>query len=120
MTTNSFGIRDRLTIGDTTYRDRGFDTSPTTSRHTAQGIEFDLASVEPSIAGPKRPQDWIPLAQAAHTIRMPAGRRGTCARAADRARRGVGQVVPRERPDLDQPDRPGDSCRPRRRAIWAA
>jgi len=34
----------------------------------SQTIEFDLASVEPSIAGPKRPQDRIPLASAAHTI----------------------------------------------------
>jgi aconitate hydratase len=34
----------------------------------SQTIEFDLASVEPSIAGPKRPQDRIPLATAARTI----------------------------------------------------
>jgi aconitate hydratase len=30
----------------------------------SQRIEFDLASVEPSLAGPKRPQDRIPLARA--------------------------------------------------------
>jgi len=34
----------------------------------SQTIEFHLASVEPSIAGPKRPQDRIPLASAAHTF----------------------------------------------------
>ena len=34
----------------------------------SQSIEFDLASVEPSIAGPKRPQDRIPLASAARAI----------------------------------------------------
>src|ERR1035437_3852560 len=34
----------------------------------SQSIEFDLASLEPSIAGPKRPQDGIPLASAARTI----------------------------------------------------
>jgi len=34
----------------------------------SQSIEFDLASVEPSIAGPKRPQDRIPLALAARAI----------------------------------------------------
>jgi aconitate hydratase len=34
----------------------------------SQSIEFDLASVEPSIAGPKRPQDRIPLAMAARAI----------------------------------------------------
>ncbi len=31
----------------------------------ADVVEFDLASVEPSIAGPKRPQDRVPLGQAA-------------------------------------------------------
>ncbi len=31
-------------------------------------IEFDLGSVEPSIAGPKRPQDRIPLSKAALTV----------------------------------------------------
>ena len=34
----------------------------------SQSIEFDLARVEPSIAGPKRPQDRIPLALAARAI----------------------------------------------------
>jgi aconitate hydratase len=32
-------------------------------------IELDLATVEPSIAGPKRPQDRIPLATARHAVR---------------------------------------------------
>jgi aconitate hydratase len=40
------------------------DHEPTYS----QSIEFDLASVEPSIAGPKRPQDRIPLSSAARTV----------------------------------------------------
>ncbi len=31
-------------------------------------VELDLAGVEPCIAGPKRPQDRIPLAVAAHTV----------------------------------------------------
>ncbi|MFA6262483.1 MAG: aconitate hydratase [Bacteroidia bacterium] len=31
-------------------------------------IEFDLGSVEPSIAGPKRPQDRIPLSKVVHTV----------------------------------------------------
>ncbi|MCY0903875.1 aconitate hydratase [Arthrobacter sp. H14-L1] len=34
----------------------------------SQTIEFDLASVEPSIAGPKRPQDRIPLANARRVV----------------------------------------------------
>ncbi|MGB9307627.1 MAG: aconitate hydratase AcnA [Mycobacterium sp.] len=34
----------------------------------SQRLELDLTTVEPSIAGPKRPQDRIPLAAAAHTV----------------------------------------------------
>jgi aconitate hydratase len=33
-------------------------------------VEFDLAAVEPSIAGPKRPQDRIPLREAASAFRI--------------------------------------------------
>ena len=35
----------------------------------SQRLELDLATVEPSIAGPRRPQDRIPLAAARHTVR---------------------------------------------------
>ncbi|KLO30882.1 aconitate hydratase [Mycolicibacter heraklionensis] len=34
----------------------------------SQTLELDLSSVEPSIAGPKRPQDRIPLRLAPHTV----------------------------------------------------
>lgn len=34
----------------------------------SQRLELDLATVEPSIAGPKRPQDRIPLATASHAV----------------------------------------------------
>ena len=40
------------------------DHEPTYS----QTLELDLASVEPSIAGPKRPQDRIPLRVAPHAV----------------------------------------------------
>ncbi|GBD35046.1 Aconitate hydratase A [bacterium HR36] len=33
-------------------------------------IELDLAKVEPSVAGPSRPQDRVPLRQAAHSFRQ--------------------------------------------------
>ncbi len=41
------------------------DNEPTYS----QVVELDLASIVPSIAGPKRPQDRIPLSSAKHTVR---------------------------------------------------
>ncbi|WP_319447398.1 MULTISPECIES: aconitate hydratase AcnA [unclassified Mycobacterium] len=34
----------------------------------SQSVELDLAAVEPSIAGPKRPQDRIPLSTASHAV----------------------------------------------------
>jgi len=41
----------------------------------SQSLELDLSTVEPSIAGPKRPQDRIPLSRARDTVRaLLAGR----------------------------------------------
>ena len=41
----------------------------------SQTLELDLSTVEPSIAGPKRPQDRIPLSRARHAVRaLLAGR----------------------------------------------
>lgn len=46
----------------------------------SQMLEFDLAAIEPSIAGPKRPQDRIPLSRVGPTYRdmlsAPAGNQG--------------------------------------------
>ena len=49
-------------------KEQGLWHDPVREPAYSQTIEFDLASVEPSIAGPKRPQDRIPLVSAAHTI----------------------------------------------------
>ena len=50
----------------------------------SQSVELDLAGVEPSIAGPKRPQDRIPLSMASHAVAFAARRwpsRPSCRRA---------------------------------------
>ena len=52
-----------------TPRSRGCGTTRATSRPTPQILELDLSQVVPSIAGPKRPQDRIPLAQAPQAFR---------------------------------------------------
>ncbi len=49
-------------------KEQGLWHDPGNEPAYSQTIEFDLATVEPSIAGPKRPQDRIPLASAARTI----------------------------------------------------
>ncbi len=45
-------------------KDQGLWHNPENEAVYSQTIEFDLGSVEPSIAGPRRPQDRIPLAKA--------------------------------------------------------
>ena len=52
----------------------------------SQSVELDLASVEPSIAGPKRPQDRIPLAMASHAVGFAACQWSSGCRAGGRAR----------------------------------
>lgn len=49
------------------------DASATTPVYSEQ-VELDLSSVEPSLAGPKRPQDRVSLAKTAHAFREALGR----------------------------------------------
>ena len=80
----------------------------------SQVVELDLSTVEPSLAGPRRPQDRIALARAkaAFLEALPSLRR----RLRERRRRGGRRVVPGERrararrPRRDRADRrPGRS-----------
>jgi aconitate hydratase len=50
-------------------KEQGLWHEPEHEADYSQTIELDLATVEPSIAGPKRPQDRIPLASAQHAFR---------------------------------------------------
>ena len=50
-------------------KEQGLWHDPAHEPDYSQRIELDLATVEPSIAGPKRPQDRIALAAAQHTFR---------------------------------------------------
>ena len=49
-------------------REQGLWHDPVHEPAYSQTVELDLATVKPSIAGPKRPQDRIPLAVAPHAI----------------------------------------------------
>ncbi|WP_157962351.1 aconitate hydratase [Homoserinimonas sp. OAct 916] len=49
-------------------KEQGLWHDPEHEAEYSQVIEFDLASVEPSIAGPKRPQDRIPLSNARQVV----------------------------------------------------
>ena len=50
-------------------KEQGLWHDPEHEPRYSQAIELDLAAVEPSIAGPKRPHDRIPLRIASHAIR---------------------------------------------------
>ncbi|WP_040796436.1 aconitate hydratase [Nocardia higoensis] len=49
-------------------KEQGLWHDPDHEPDYSRRIELDLSTVEPSIAGPKRPQDRIPLAQAPHVV----------------------------------------------------
>jgi aconitate hydratase len=50
-------------------KEQGLWHDPDNEPHYSQTVELDLSTLEPSIAGPKRPQDRIPLANAPETVR---------------------------------------------------
>ena len=55
----------QVALVDAYARAQGMFGAPTEDPVYADVVEFDLGGVEPSIAGPKRPQDRVPLGQAA-------------------------------------------------------
>ena len=63
-------------------------------------LELDLGDVEPSIAGPKRPQDRVPLARRQAGVPRGDGgvRPGGCRADGERPRRGDRGVIPSLRP----------------------
>ena len=83
-------------------KEQGLWHDPEHEPDYSQTIELDLATVEPSIAGPKRPQDRIPLAARPTHVPLPAGRRAAGRRGARGTRRRLGRIVPGQRPDLGQ------------------
>jgi aconitate hydratase len=59
--------RDQIALVEAYAKEQGLWRSATKARYT-DTLKLDLAAVEPSIAGPKRPQDRIPLKSAGTTI----------------------------------------------------
>jgi aconitate hydratase len=70
-----------------------FRTDNTPDPEFTQVMEVDLASIEPALAGPKRPQDRIPLSQVGPTYRQtltaPLGNKGMGLSGHDLERSGV-------------------------------
>ena len=60
------GREDRAVCTESYYREQGLWYDENQSLNYSDLIEFDLGSVEPCVAGPKRPQDRVPL----HEVRL--------------------------------------------------
>ncbi len=61
---------DQVKLVESYCKEQGlFHTAATPEAEYADVISLDLATVEPSIAGPKRPQDRVPLSRAAAAFR---------------------------------------------------
>ncbi len=58
----------QIRLVETYAKEQGMWHDPEHEAEYSQRIEFDLASVEPSIAGPKRPQDRISLTNARRVV----------------------------------------------------
>ncbi|MEO9199320.1 MAG: aconitate hydratase AcnA, partial [Antricoccus sp.] len=80
----------------------------------SQTIELDLGTVEPSIAGPKRPQDRIPLRAASHTVAALLSGKSQIEAVEIGLDEASGESFPASDPvaiDHDRPnDQPGAAC----------
>src|SRR5271165_1187403 len=60
---------DQIALVEAYYREQGlFHTAGTPEAEYTQTLELDLATVEPSVAGPKRPQDRVVLGEAGRSF----------------------------------------------------
>ena len=91
---------EQIELVDAYAREQGFFHDEDSEEPTfSETLELDLGDVVPSIAGPKRPQDRIPLDHSKDAFleameELGPGRR----RASAGARRGERRVLPRQRP----------------------
>ena len=91
-----------------TARSRASSTTPTSEPTYSQVVELDLGDVEPSLAGPRRPQDRVPLREAKQSFldALAELRRRLRER---RTTRRVAETFPASDPPATQ--RPGTSAR---------
>jgi aconitate hydratase len=62
--------KDLVELVEAYTKDQGlFRTDVTPDPRFSDTIELDLSTVEPSLAGPRRPQDRVPLKEAKHSFR---------------------------------------------------
>ncbi|MBT8226485.1 MAG: aconitate hydratase AcnA [Dactylosporangium sp.] len=60
---------DQIALVEAYAKEQGLWHDPNVEAAYSEGLELDLSTVEPSLAGPKRPQDRVPLASAQRRFR---------------------------------------------------
>ena len=82
---------DQVALVEAYCKENGLWHDPEEQPTYSQVVELDLSTVEPSIAGPRRPQDRIPLREArnAFSAALPSFGVGEGNGAVDEASRGV-------------------------------
>ena len=103
---------EQLALVEAYAKEQGLWHDPDAEPRFSEKLELDLATVVPSLAGPKRPQDRVSLSEAKESFRGALGRLHRRQRRAghQRLRRGRRGVLPGLRPA-----RPTATARPRRR-----
>ncbi len=64
---------DHIALVETYAKDNGLWHDPSVEPRFSESLELDLSTVEPSLAGPKRPQDRVPLRSAKPMFREALG-----------------------------------------------
>ncbi|TAM87096.1 MAG: aconitate hydratase [Jatrophihabitans sp.] len=92
-------------------KEQGLWHDPDHEPEFSQTVELDLATVEPSIAGPKRPQDRIPLRVAPHAVRALLGGAATTEQALSGLDEADSESFPASDPIAISAQKPGDAPR---------
>ncbi|WP_198943367.1 aconitate hydratase AcnA [Actinokineospora bangkokensis] len=98
---------EQVALVEAYAKEQGLWHDPAAEPEFSEVLELDLASVVPSIAGPKRPQDRIELAAAKQAFRDALGSYAT-----DAPKSGVDEAVEESFPASDSPAYHGDEQPP--------
>ncbi len=101
----------QIKLVDAYTKEQGLWHDPGHEPTYSQTLELDLNSVEPSIAGPKRPQDRIPLRAAPHAVAELLGGAKTTADALAGLDEASSESFPASDPIAFSGDRPEDKPR---------
>ena len=89
---------EQVALVEAYAKEQGLWHDPDAEPAYSETLELDLSTVVPSLAGPKRPQDRVPLTEAKEAFRVALARLRRRRRNPERRGRGRGRDVPGLRP----------------------